>query len=404
MLADAPPSAPQRSRIPRGVWMLGFVSLFMDISSEMIHSLLPVFMITVLGLSATAVGLVEGIADVTTYFARLASGYASDRLGKRKLLAVIGYGMAAATKPFFALAPSLEWIIGARFADRLGKGIRGAPRDALIADLSPGDIRGASFGLRQSLDAIGALAGPLVAILLMAWTANDFRFVFWMATLPAAIAVLVLVIAVREPARPPAPTPSAGPAPLTGKLIARLGMAFWGVAGLGALIHFARFSEAFLLLRAQNLGSSAMLVPLVLAILSAVYALAAYPVGRLSDSIGRRGLLIGGFAVLLASHLLLAYATSLTMVYGAAALWGLHLGMTQGLFAALIADTAPPALRGTAFGMFNLLSGVTLLLSSLGAGILWDLVSPRAPFMVGAVLSGAVLLALLTLYRARKRP
>lgn len=403
MLTDAPPSATQRSRIPRGIWMLGFVSLFMDISSEMIHSLLPVFMITVLGLSATAVGLVEGIADATTYFARLASGYVSDRLGKRKLLAVIGYGMAAATKPFFALAPSLEWIIGARFADRLGKGIRGAPRDALIADLSPGDIRGASFGLRQSLDAIGALAGPLVAILLMAWTANDFRFVFWVATLPAAIAVLVLVIAVREPARPPAPTLSAGPAPLTGKLIARLGMAFWGVAGLGALIHFARFSEAFLLLRAQNLGSSAMLVPLVLAILSAVYALAAYPVGRLSDSIGRRGLLIGGFAVLLASHLLLAYATSLAIVYGAAALWGLHLGMTQGLFAALIADTAPPALRGTAFGMFNLLSGVTLLLSSLGAGILWDLVSPRAPFMVGAMLSGAVLLAL-TLYRARKRP
>lgn len=392
----------RRGAVPRGIWALGFVSLLMDVSSEMIHSLLPVFMVSVLGLGAAAVGLVEGIADATTYIAKLLSGRLSDRMRRRKPLAVFGYALAAATKPVFALAPSLGWIVGARFLDRLGKGIRGSPRDALIADIAPREARGASFGLRQSLDSAGAVLGPLAAIAIMAASGGDFRLVFWIATIPGVLAVVLLAAAVREPeAR--SQTVEEPPTEIPGPEAKRLGRAFWTVTALGILFGLARFSEAFILLRAEDLGLRPALVPLVLVVLSAAYALTAYPIGRLSDAIGRGGLLTGGFGALVAAHLLLGFAESVAAVYVGAALWGMHLGMTQGIFAALVADTAPKTLRGTAYGMFNMTTGLSLLAASVGAGALWDIAGPEVPFLTGAGLAALVLVGLILRAAAGRR-
>jgi len=392
----------RRTAVPRSIWALGFVSLLMDVSSEMIHSLLPVFMVSVLGLGAAAVGLVEGIADATTYITKLLSGRVSDRLRRRKPLAVFGYALAAATKPVFALAPSLGWLVAARFLDRLGKGIRGSPRDALIADVAPREVRGASFGLRQSLDSVGAVLGPLAALAIMAASSDDFRLVFWIAAVPGLLAVLLLAGAVREP-EAKAQAAEETPTVLPGPEAKRLGRAFWTVTALGILFSLARFSEAFVLLRAQDLGLRPALVPLILVVLSAAYAVTAYPIGRLSDAIGRGGLLTGGFGALIAAHLLLGFADSLAAVYVGAALWGVHLGMTQGIFAALVADTAPRTLRGTAFGMFNMTSGLSLLVASVGAGILWDMIGPDIPFLAGAGLAFLALIGLIARAAAGRR-
>ena len=377
-------------QIPGGVWALGVVSLLMDLSSEMIHALLPLYLVVVLGASATTVGIIEGVAEAAALIVRIFSGALSDWLGKRKLLAAIGYGLAACTKPVFPLATAIGWLIAARFVDRVGKGIRGAPRDALIADLSPPDLRGASFGLRQSLDTVGAFLGPLLAIGLMLLTADNFTTVFWIAVIPAFLSFAVIVFAVHEPARPVELKPVRSP--LSRAEIGRLGRAFWVVVALGTVFALARFSEAFLLLRAQSVGMTLALVPAMLVVMNLVYALSAWPAGALSDRIGRFGLLAAGFALLIVADLALAFAANVTTVVVGVALWGLHMGMTQGILATLIADTAPADLRGTAFGMFYLVTGIATLAASVVAGVLWDVAGAPATFLAGAIFTALALL------------
>src|SRR3982075_3169333 len=366
------------AQIPRGVWGLGFVSMLMDISSETIQALLPVYLVAGVGTSMATVGFIEGIAEATASITKIFSGALSDWLGKRKLLAVMGYGLATFTKPIFPLAPSVSWLVAARFIDRIGKGIRGAPRDALIADIAPTHLRGASFGLRQSLDTVGAFVGPALAIGLMWLTANNFQAVFWVAVIPAFLAVALLVFAVDEPKRP------AGlrevRSPLSVAELRRLGLVYWWIVGTAVVFSLARFSEAFLILRAQAVGLPVMLVPLVLVLMNFVYGLAAYPAGVLSDRADRIAVLGVGFGLLVAADLVLAFTTDIAGVSVGVALWGLHMGFTQGLLATLVADTAPPELRGTGYGFFNLFSGLALLVASLLAGVLWDKFGPQNTF------------------------
>jgi MFS family permease len=383
-----------------GVWALGIVSLLMDLSSEMIHALLPLYLVTVMGASALIVGIIEGIAEAAAQIVKVFSGALSDRLGKRKLLAAIGYGLAAFTKPIFPLAPSIGWVFAARFVDRIGKGIRGAPRDALITDITPPHLRGASFGLRQSLDTIGAFLGPLAAIGLMMLTADNFMLVFWIAVVPAFLSFGLIAFGVSEPARPVELTPVR--APLSRAQVARLGGTFWIVVALASVFTLARFSEAFLLLRAQSVGLTLAVVPAVLVLMNVVYALSAWPAGALSDRIGRFGLLASGFALLIAADVALAFAGDVATLALGVALWGLHMGLTQGILASLVADTAPAALRGTAFGLFNLVTGIATLAASVVAGALWDIAGAQTTFLAGAIFT-ALALAVLPAARMRLR-
>jgi MFS family permease len=386
--------------IPRGVWALGFVSLFMDISSEMIHALLPVFLVSVLGASVTAVGLLEGTAEAIASMTKVFSGAVSDWLGKRKLLTVLGYGLAALTKPLFALAPTAGWVFAARGLDRVGKGIRGAPRDALIAELTPQAIRGAAFGLRQTLDTIGAFAGPLLAIALMAATNDAFRTVFWLAVLPAIASVLVLVLFVREPERPAAP--HGAPRPKLGALVGGLGPRFWWLVLVAALFTLARFSEAFLILKIADVGLGVGYVPAVLVVMNVAYALSAYPAGWLSDRVNRWAVFAVGAALLVGADLVLAFGSSIAAAGIGIALWGLHMGFTQGLLATLVADAARAEQRGTAFGVFNFVIGLALLAASVLAGVLWDRGGPELTFLAGAALTAAASVVALALYAAGK--
>jgi MFS family permease len=368
--------------IPASVWILGFVSMLMDVSSEMIHALLPIYLVSVLGASMVTVGVIEGIAEATASIVKIFSGALSDRLGKRKWLAAAGYGLAAFTKPVFPLAPTIAWLVAARFVDRIGKGIRGAPRDALVADLSPADLRGASFGLRQSLDTIGAFTGPLLAIALMWWTADNFKAVFWVAVVPGFLALALIVFAVREPDRPEGLRAVRNPVSLAE--IKNLGSAYWWVVAVASVFTLARFSEAFLVLRAQNVGVPIMLAPAVLVAMNVFYAIAAYPAGVISDRISRAAVLAVGILLLVAADIVLALLPSVSGLALGVALWGLHMGLTQGLLAALVADTAPAELRGTAYGFFNLLGGLAMLAASIIAGALWDIAGPQVTFLAGA--------------------
>ncbi|SJZ37582.1 Predicted arabinose efflux permease, MFS family [Enhydrobacter aerosaccus] len=370
--------------IPGGVWALGFVSLLMDVSSEMIHALLPVYLVTMLGASMATVGLIEGLAEATASITKIFSGALSDWLGKRKLLAALGYGLAALTKPLFPLAPSVAWLVGARFLDRVGKGIRGAPRDALVADISPENIRGAAFGLRQALDTAGAFAGPLLAIALMWLTADNFRAVFWVAVVPAFLAFALIVTAVHEPATPAASRRTMK-IPLSPSELRRLGTTFWWVTAIAVVFTLARFSEAFLVLRAQSVGLPIMLVPAVMVVMNIAYTLAAYPAGAVSDRAGRVMPLGVGICTLIAADVVLAFVASTWGIAIGAVLWGLHMAFTQGVLAALVADAAPQDLRGTAYGVFNLVTGLAMLAASMIAGLLWDAVGPVGTFLTGAV-------------------
>jgi MFS family permease len=395
-----PPRTSLSSRaLPTGIWALGFVSMLMDISSELIHSLLPVFMTTVLGASMATIGLLEGVAEGTAAITKVFSGAISDYLGKRKLLAVIGYGLGAITKPIFPLASTIGWVFAARFIDRVGKGIRGAPRDALVADIAPPELRGAAYGLRQSLDSIGAFLGPLLAVAFMALLANDIRTVLWVAVAPAFLAVALLVVGVREPER--AEARSAMRRPLLLADARRLPLRYWLIVLLGAVFTLARFSEAFLVLRAQEVGLALGYVPMVLIAMNVVYAAAAYPAGIAADGFNRRTLLVVGLAMLVAADSVLAAAASPAAVFIGAALWGLHMGLTQGLFAKLVADTAPADLRGTAFGIFNVAGGCALLLASVIAGALWSTFGAPATFLAGAAFA---ILALVGLLAYGKKP
>ncbi len=389
----APETAQIRHGIPPGIWALGFVSMFMDISSEMIQSLLPVFLVSVLGASATQVGLLEGFAEGTVNLSKIVSGAVSDWFGKRKLLALAGYGIAALTKPFFPLANSFGVVFAARLTDRVGKGIRGAPRDALVAELSPPEVRGASYGLRQSLDTVGAFTGPLAAVGLMLVFGGNFRRVFWVAVLPAFISVGLLALFVHEPQA----SAKAGKnrVPLPWQEIRNFSAAFWSVVAVGGIFTLARFSEAFLILRAGSLGVGNDYVPIVLVVMNVVYAASSYPVGHLSDRVDRRWMLAVGGAVLIAADIVLARAAGVAGLLMGVALWGLHMGFSQGLLAALVADAAPEERRGTAFGLFNLVSGIVVLLASIVAGTLWDRIGAPATFYAGACFAGLGLVALL---------
>ncbi|EKS7422115.1 TPA: MFS transporter [Enterobacter ludwigii] len=383
------------SRIPRGVWVVGGVSMLMDISSESIHSLLPLFMVTTLGTSVLVIGLIEGLAEATALFIKVFSGAISDYLGKRKGLALLGYGLGALSKPFFALASSSGMVLGARLMDRAGKGIRGAPRDALVADITPPELRGAAYGLRQSMDTTGAFLGPLLAVGLMLLLHNDFRAVFWIALIPGFLSVALLYFGLKEPKTP---VEHKRTNPIKRENLTRLGKSCWWVIGLGAVFTLARFSEAFLVLRAQQSGVPLALIPLVMVVMNVIYSFSAYPFGKLSDGMSHTRLLQWGLVVLIAADVVLALSTHWTGIIIGVALWGMHMGMTQGLLAAMVAKTAPADLRGTAFGLFSLVSGVGLLMASVGAGAIWELWGAEYTFYAGAVI------CLLTLLYLRKTP
>jgi len=369
-------------RLPAGIWVLGFVSLLMDISSEMIHSLLPLFMVTTLGTSVLVIGLIEGLAESMALIVKVFSGVLSDYVGKRKWLAVLGYALGALSKPLFAIASSAGTVTAARLLDRFGKGIRGAPRDALVADIAPPEMRGAAFGLRQSLDTVGAFIGPLIGVGLMLLWANDFRAVFWVALIPAMLSVALLIFGLKEPKAEKPHTPSN---PITRHNLKRLTAPYWWVVGIGAAFTLARFSEAFLVLKAEQSGVALALVPLVMVAMNIVYSASAYPFGKLSDHMSHRQLLMWGLVVLLMADVVLAQSSHWSGVLAGVLLWGIHMGMTQGLLAAMVAKTAPADLLGTAFGFFNLVSGLAMLVASVLAGVLWDSLGASATFVGGAV-------------------
>ena len=370
-------------QIPAGIWVLGLVSMLMDISSEMIHSLLPMFMVTTLGASGLLVGLIEGLAESTALIVKIFSGALSDYLGKRKGLAVFGYALGALTKPLFALAPTVGIVLTARLLDRVGKGVRGAPRDALVADLTPPHIRGAAFGLRQALDTVGAFLGPLLAVGLLLLWANDFRAVFWVAVVPGLLAVALLTFGLHEPAHSQT---DKRVVPIRLDILRRLSTSYWWVVGVGAVFNLARFSEAFLVLRAQQGGVPVALVPLVMVAMNLIYSASAYPFGKLSDRMSHSKLLALGLAVLISADLVLATDDHWGVVLVGVSLWGAHMGITQGLLATMVAATAPAELRGTAYGFFNLVGGFAMLLASVVAGLVWDRLGASATFLSGAIL------------------
>jgi len=390
--AGEPGAKPPPPRMPRAIWALGLVSMLMDVSSELIHSLLPMFMLTALHANALTIGLVDGIGEATALVVKVFSGPLSDRWGKRKPLALLGYGLGAASKPLFALASSSGLVLGARVIDRVGKGMRGAPRDALVADLAPESIRGAAFGLRQSLDTVGAFLGPALGIGLMLVWANDFRLAFWVAVVPGLCSVLLLLLGVQEPARPPL---ARRINPISRAHLSRLPRRYWWVVIVAGVFTLARFSEAFLVLKAREGGLAIAWTPLVLIAMNVVYAVAAYPFGKLADRMSHVRLLAGGLGALLLADLVLAWGVSLPSIAIGVALWGLHMGMTQGLLAAMVAEVAPADLRGTAFGLFNLVSGIAMLVASVVAGALWVDLSPAATFLTGAALCVVALAAIL---------
>jgi len=374
--------------------------MFMDISSELVHSLLPIFMATALGTSIATIGIIEGFAEGAAAITKAFSGAISDYCGKRKVLAVAGYTLSTITKPIFPIATTIGWVFGARFVDRIGKGIRGAPRDALVADLAPLQLRGAAYGLRQSLDSIGAFIGPLMAVIFMIWFTNNIRAVLWVAVVPAVIAVFLLIIAVREPEAP------YRAADLRNRLTLndtkRLPMKYWLIVLIGAVFTLARFSEAFLILRAQDVGLRIAYVPMIMIVMNIFYAIFAYPAGAAADRLSARTLLVFGLAILVVADVILAVAVSSWITFAGAAFWGLHMAFTQGLLSKLVADTAPADLRGTGFGVFNLVSGVALFLASIIAGLLWTAFGASATFIAGALF--AILAAMgLLLYRPKTR-
>ncbi|EMM2249993.1 MFS transporter [Klebsiella oxytoca] len=379
------------SRIPKGVWVLGGVSLLMDVSSEMIHSLLPLFMATTLGASVIIIGIIEGVAEATALMLKVFSGVISDYVGKRKGLALLGYGLGALSKPLFAIAPTSGMVFSARMIDRIDKGIRGAPRDALVADVTPPEIRGAAYGLRQALDTIGAFLGPLLAVALMFLWDNDFQSIFWVAAIPAVLSIALLGFGLKEPNTSVVQKRTN---PLRRENLKKLSAAYWWVVAIGSIFTLARFSEAFLVLRAQQMAIPLFAIPLVMVAMNLVYSLTAYPFGKLSDRMSHSKMLQWGLLVLIAADIVLALSSHWSTLLAGVALWGIHMGMTQGLLAAMVAHTAPPELRGTAFGMFNLMSGIALLLASAGAGVLWEMLGAASTFYAGAIICVVTLIGM----------
>ncbi len=393
MVSNQSKNLPAIKKIPASIWVLGFVSMLTDISTEMIHSLLPMFLVSTMGASVLIVGLIEGVAESTALMMKVFSGSLSDFLGRHKTLVVAGYGLSALTKLIFPVALSIQVILGARFLDRIGKGIRDAPRDALIADITPLDVRGAAFGLRQSLDSVGAFLGPCIAVILMLVWANEFRWVFWVAIIPVTIAVILLILFVDEMK---VDRPSNPQNPLSFRSLKKLDFNYWSVVLIGSMLGFARYSDAFLVLRAYDSGIPMYLVPLVLVVMNIVYALVAYPFGKLSDRVGYANLLKCGVITLLFSNLILAYGHHFGYVLMGVSLWGLHMGLTQGLMATMIADVAPEDLRGTAYGVFNLFLGVSMLVSNAISGLIWDHYGAEFTFYFSALICSLCFIFLLS--------
>ena len=374
--------------IPRQVWALGWVSLFTDISSEAIISVLPLFLTTTLGASVTTVGLIEGIAEATASILKVFSGAISDYWGQRKSLAVLGYGLSTFVKPLFAIASSPSWVLLARFADRTGKGIRAAPRDALVADVTDASNRGAAYGLRQSLDTVGALLGPLLAMIVLDRSPQNFRLVFWLAVIPGMIAVMFLVFGVTEPRQQ---QNQQRVNPLNRSALSSLGSNYWWLLLAVLIFNLGNSSDAFLLLKAQQVGIPAAFIPLTLVVQNLTYALFAYPLGRLSDRISRRQLLISGWLIYALVYGGLALVDRAPQFWILLAVYGVHLAMTQGTITALVADLVPANLRGTAFGFLNLAVGLALFPASLLAGLLWQQFGAGVAF---AVSSGLAVIAI----------
>lgn len=385
----------QRQTIPRTVWALGFVSLSMDVSSELVHSLLPMLLVSTLGASVLTVGIIEGIAEATALIVKIFSGAISDMFQRRKVLLLAGYGLAALTKPLFPLAEAASTVFLARFVDRIGKGIRGAPRDALIADVTPAEIRGASFGLRQTMDTVGAFLGPGLAIGLMLLLNNQIELALWFAVIPAFMSVGFIVFGVHEPPASPPSDPAGNRVrprfPLSRKELAQLSGAYWWVVIVGAVFTLARFSEAFLILKAQQTGFDEAWVPLVMVVMAAFFSISAYPAGWLSDRVGRPILLVVGLILLIAADLVLSLTGTVHGTLAGAALWGLHMGFSQGILAAMVADTIPERLKGTAFGVFSVVSGISMLVASVLAGALWSYWGSSVTFLTGALFALASL-------------
>lgn len=371
-------------RLPRDVWALGFVSLFMDISSETVYGILPLFLFSVLGASVTSIGFLEGVAEATALILKVISGPLSDLLKKRKPLIILGYSMGALSKPLFAIATSVPFVFAVRVFDRMGKGIRGASRDAMLADIAPEKMRGESFGVRQALDTTGAYLGPLLAIFLLWLTHNNFRVVFWIAGIPGVLSVLVLYFGVREKEHE---EKTKSKIRLKFSELKQFHISFWFISVVGAVFQLARFSDAFLILRGKDLGIDVKFTPFILIVMYAVYSLASYPVGRLSDKIRREWFLIAGFIVLMMADMVLAYAQNLYVGLIGIGLWGFHMGLSKGTLETLVADTCPSNYRGTSYGIFNLFSAIALLIASTIAGILWDQFGPKATFLASAAIS-----------------
>jgi MFS family permease len=379
------------NKTPRTIWILGFTSLLNDTSSEMIHAVLPLFLVSELVASIASVGLIEGFAEATASILKVFSGAISDYWQRRKALAVFGYGLSTAVKPLFIIANSPFWVLLARLGDRIGKGVRVAPRDALVADSTDASNRGAAYGLRQSLDTVGAFLGPLVAFGLMS-AAYNFRFIFGVALIPGVLAVACLALGVREPERPYHSLKR--PNPFNWKALQSLGGSFWALAIAALLFNLGNSSEAFLLLKAKQVFIPDAQIPLVLVVMNLSYALSAYPAGVLSDQVNRKTLLLIGWGLNALIYLGLAITQDPSHVWLLVGSYGLYLGMTQGVLLAMVADRVPEHLRGTAFGFFNLLVGIALLPASLLAGWLWQTVSPGAAFATGSGFAVAAIMLL----------
>nr|WP_200892490.1 MFS transporter [Aliterella atlantica] len=385
-------SLPNLPPLPRQVWVLGWVSLLMDIGSKMIQSVLPLFLVSMLGASLVTVGAIEGIAEVTAAGLKVGSGLISDRGGQhRKWSAVLGYGFSALMIPLYPIATSPGWILAARMGDRMGKGIRVAPRNALVADATPEHQRGAAYGLRYTLDTIGALLGPIVATILLAVSRQNTRLVFWAAMIPAFLAVGLLIWGIQAPpfAQPSSKSKASG---LRWQSLQQLGVNYWHLVVVVCLFNLGNSSDAFLLLKAKDVGISFTAVPLVLTAIHAGSAVSAYPAGWLSDRLSRRNVFLVGLGLFALTYGGLAIARQPWQVWLLLGLYGLYQGITQGVLLAMVAATITPMSRGTAFSFLSLVAGFSLLLASLLAGWLWQQIGSWAAFGLGSASAIAAIL------------
>jgi MFS family permease len=376
-------------KIARNVYALSAVSFFTDASSEMIYPLLPVFLTVTLGASAESLGIIEGAAETTAALLKLASGWWSDRVRRRKPLIAFGYGLASAARPLVAIAQSAGQVLAIRVTDRVGKGIRGAPRDALIADSVDPSVRGKAFGIQRTSDHAGAVVGPLLAFAVLNWWHTPLRKVFWLAAIPGAIALAIAIFVVQEQHAEPASKESVATSP------SLLPKRFWGVLGAITLFTLGNSTDAFLLLRATQLGVPVALAPILWAMLHVVKSSTSTPGGVLSDRVGRKPTVVAGWMIYAVVYLGFARATAAWHAWALFAVYGVYFGLAEGPERALVADIVPGGRRGTAFGWYNLSIGIAALPASIVFGWIWDRSGPHTAFLFGAAIAGLASLALL---------